>query len=440
MSAADTTTSTTVDPSTSIAPTTDTTEDPQYNKLTDYESQLAVEQTDPTSPLYSAKGFDDLNLPEPLLKGVYAMGFNKPSKIQETALPIILGAVNTKRTNLIAQAQSGTGKTATFTLAMLSRADPNIPSTQALCLCPTRDLARQNYDVCLSMGKFTKHTPLLAIPDVPIPPKINNTIVIGTPGKIEDLIKRRALSLDKLVVFVLDEADVMIATQGFQETCERIKRTLSKECQILLFSATFSDELGPYSMSFVPRPLVTIRLKKEELSIDKLRQYYIDCKSEDNKYKTLCDVYGNLTAVGQSIIFVKTIDTANTLQRKMKADSFPVSVLTSKVETQLRDQIMDDFKNGLIRVLIATNVLSRGIDVLQVSLVVNYDLPVTKENAPDPETYLHRIGRSARFGRPGTAINFVHDAYSMHILRQIEAHFKRDIEKLDNVEKLSGYV
>jgi ATP-dependent RNA helicase DDX19/DBP5 len=297
-------------------------------------------------------------------------------------------------------------------------------------------LARQIYDVVCKMGKFTKHKPLLVISEERLPAKITNSIIIGTPGKVNDLITRGSLPTKSIKVFVLDEADVMLDTQGLAEQTLRIKRMLPKDCQNLFFSATFSDRVAEFANKVVPKPVTSIRLKKEELSLEKIKQYYVDCGSEKNKFDVLSDIYGYLN-VGQSIIFVHTIKTAQALHRQMIDAGHTVSILHGGKEMSPadRDRIIDSFRNGAIKVLISTNVLARGIDILQVSLVINYDLPLDANNRPDPETYIHRIGRSGRFGRSGIAINFVHDAQSKAVLRAIGDYYKREILQLP-VEKI----
>jgi len=401
-----------------------------------FEAQLSIEQSDPNSPLYSATTFEDLELPKELLDGIYAKSFNKPSRIQGAALPVILGSKGTKVTNLIAQAQSGTGKTAAFTLAMLKRANPDLPYTQALCLCPTRELARQIYTEVCQIGKFTKHSPLLVVPEEPLPHVISAPIVIGTPGKVLDLLGRRKLLLNRLNTYVLDEADVMIDSQGLGDTSKRIQHALPKDCLVLLFSATFSEKVEKFAVSIVPDPKTNIRLEKEKISLEKIQQFYIDCKSENNKFSILSDLYGYMD-VGQSIIFVQSVVGAQTLNKKMKDAGHTVSLIHGGKEAspQERDRVIDDFRKGTTKVLIASNVLARGIDILQVSLVINYDIPVGHSGIPDPETYIHRIGRSGRFGREGIAINFVHDNHSKSQLKQISDYYNKDIKEL-TVDKL----
>jgi len=310
---------------------------------------------------------------------------------------------------------------------------------QALCVCPTRELARQIHTVVCEMGKHTKLDIFLAVKDANVNDKIKSQIVIGTPGRVYELIKKQLLILNKLKVFVLDEADVMLDKQGLQDQSLRIKRSLPRNCQILLFSATFKEQVEKFALCVVPSPNI-IRVKKEDLTLDQIKQFYINCKSEEKKFQILCDIYGILT-VGQSIIFVNTRRTAQELATNMEKAGHTVSVIMGQdMDSKERDTVIDDFRIGKNKVLIATNVLARGIDVIQVSLVVNYDIPVDQNTRADPETYVHRIGRTGRFGRKGVAINFVHDRQSLDILKKISATFNREIKEirdddLDQLEK-----
>ncbi|KAK6455114.1 RNA helicase required for poly mRNA export [Scheffersomyces xylosifermentans] len=381
--------------------------------------KLADIQADPNSPLFSVKSFEELGLTPELLKGLYAMKFNKPSKIQEKALPLLIS--NPPR-NMIGQSQSGTGKTAAFSLTMLSRVVESEPHTQCLCLAPTRELARQTLEVISTMGKFTKITTQLIVPDSLERGKSTNAhILVGTPGIVMDLIKRRKINVSKVKVFVLDEADNMLDAQGLGDQCVRVKRTLPTTTQLVLFSATFPEKVRQYAEKFVPNAN-SLELKQEELNVDGIKQLYMDCNSEAHKFEVLCELYGLLT-IGSSIIFVERKDTANTLYSKMKKEGHTCSILHGGLETSERDRLIDDFREGRSKVLITTNVLARGIDIASVSMVVNYDLPTDKDGHPDPSTYLHRIGRTGRFGRVGVSISFIHDKRSYDILMAIKQYF-----------------
>ncbi|VEU20082.1 DEKNAAC100150 [Brettanomyces naardenensis] len=430
---------------------TETKEEPKDEKEKEKEQQtnlidssyevkvnLADLQADPDSPLYSVKSFEDLGLSEELLKGLYAMKFSKPSKIQEKALPLLLA--NPPK-NLIAQSQSGTGKTAAFALAMLSRVNIDDPSTQAICLSPARELARQTLDVVQEMGKYTKIKFQLVVPGIlERNQNVNAQILVGTPGLMLDLVRRRRVNLSKVKIFVLDEADNMLDQQGLADQCVRFKKVLPRTIQLALFSATFPEDVKQYAKRFVPEAN-TLELKHEELNVRAIKQLYMDCNSEQHKFECLCELYGLLT-IASSIIFVQRKETADKLYFRMKQEGHAVSVLHGDLETKDRDRLIDDFREGRSKVLITTNVLARGIDIPSVSMVVNYDMPFDRAGNPDPATYLHRIGRTGRFGRTGVSISFIHDKKSYECLQYIAQYFG-DIELTrvptddwDEVEKI----
>lgn len=377
---------------------------------------LADQQADPNSPLFSAKSFEQLGLHEDLLKGIYAMKYTKPSKIQERALPLLLQ--NPPR-NMIGQSQSGTGKTAAFVLTMLSRIDYGVAKPQAVALAPSRELARQIMDVVHEMGRFTPVKTAFAIPEATKRgERVDAHLVVGTPGKMFDLIKTRALDASAVRVFVLDEADNMLDQQGLGEQSIRVKNTMPRTCQVVLFSATFPDNVRAFAAKFAPGAN-EIRLRQEELSVESIRQFYMDCRSEAHKYDVLVELYSLLT-IGQSIIFCARRETADRIAQRMTAEGHRVDSLHGKLDNAERDRTIDSFRTGQSKVLIATNVIARGIDIQQVTLVVNYDMPLTQGGAPDVETYVHRIGRTGRFGRRGVSINFVHDEQSLAQMRAIE--------------------
>lgn len=385
--------------------------------------KLADLQADPNSPLYSIKSFEELGLSKELLKGLYAMKYQKPSKIQEKALPLL---ISNPPENMIGQSQSGTGKTAAFSLTMLSRIDQSIKGVQAICLAPARELARQTLDVVETMGKYTGITTQLIVPNVvERNAKVNANILVGTPGTVLDFIRRKQIDISNVKVFVLDEADNMLDQQGLGDQCVRIKKFLPKNAQLVIFSATFPDKVRSYAQKFVPNAN-ELTLKQEELNVDAIKQLYMDCNDEAHKFEVLNELYGLLT-IGSSIIFVGRKETANILYKKLKDEGHQVSILHSDLETSERDKLIDDFRFGRSKVLITTNVLSRGIDIPSVSMVVNYDMPTDRQGQPDPSTYLHRIGRTGRFGRVGVAISFVHNKKSYEQLMAIRSYFG-DIE------------
>ncbi|XP_044727949.1 DEAD-box helicase Dbp80 [Chrysoperla carnea] len=398
--------------------------------LVECKTDIEVQRRDPSSPLFSVKTFEALHLKPNLLKGVYAMGFNAPSKIQETALPTLLAD---PPQNMIAQSQSGTGKTAAFTLAMLSRVDVTKDYPQVLCLSPTYELAIQTGEVAAKMSQFCPEIRLkyaVRGEEVARGSKLTDHIIIGTPGKVLDWgVKLKVFDLSKITVFVLDEADVMIATQGHQDQCIRIQKCLSPSCQMMFFSATYDQEVMDFAGVIVPNALI-IRLLREQESLDNIKQFYVKCQNAQEKYAAITNIYG-VIGVGQAIIFCHTRKTAAWLAEKMTKDGHAVAILTGDLTVEQRIAVLDRFRAGKEKVLITTNVMARGIDVEQVTIVVNFDMPMDVNRKADCETYLHRIGRTGRFGKPGIAINLIDSAESMAICNAIEEHFGKKIKYLD---------
>lgn len=415
----------------------------------DEASRIDVLQADPTTPYHAATTFEEIGLSEALLKGVYHMKFAKPSKIQATSLPMILSNDGDYK-NLIAQGHNGSGKTACFALGILSRIDFEKDYTQGLCVVPTRELARQIVDVIHALGKFTKVSTKLAIKATEeekkqsrmdrTPGRITEHVVVGTPGKIMEMIQKRRLETSGIRILVLDEADEMVDTQGMGDQTIRIKRQLPRGVQVLLFSATYRDEVRGLASKVAPGAN-QITVKRETLSLDKVQQYYIDTGSKDDRYKVLVEIYELLT-LGQSIIFVRTRADASTLTRRLRDEGHAVSLLYGgDMAPEERDRVIDEFRSGTTRVLITTNVLSRGVDVLAVSAVINYDLPTDRSGyVADHETYLHRIGRTGRFGRKGIAINFVYDDKTKGLLKDLEKYYSKTIAKVDDVEELADRI
>ncbi|KAK2463414.1 hypothetical protein APHAL10511_004500 [Amanita phalloides] len=393
---------------------------------------LADQQQDPNSPLYSVKTFEELGLHEDLLKGIYDMGFSKPSKIQERALPLLLA---NPATNMVGQSQSGTGKTAAFVLTMLSRVDFSVNKPQVRGLSQLSCIM----SVVVAMGKFTNVQTEYAIKDN-LPRNattITAHIIVGTPGTMLDLTRRKVLDVSEVKVFVLDEADNILDQDGLSDQTLRVKNLLprNKPVQIILFSATFPDHVRTYADKFAPNAN-KIELQKNELSVDAIRQFYMDCKNEDQKYDILVSLYQLLT-IGQSIIFTRYRHVADKIAARMTSEGHKVASLHGAKDAAERDAIIDNFREGRDKVLITTNVVARGIDILQVNMVVNYDLPLVNErdksldDRPDIETYIHRIGRTGRFGRKGISINFVHDRRTWLQMEQIEKALGKKIIRIE---------
>ncbi|NXC77515.1 DDX25 helicase, partial [Anhinga anhinga] len=406
--------------------------------LVESSHHVEILQRDPSSPLFSVKTFEELPLKKELLKGIYTMGFNRPSKIQETALPIMLAY---PPQNLIAQSQSGTGKTAAFVLAMLSRVNAAEKYPQCFCLAPTYELALQIGRVVEAIGRFcadVKVTYAVRGNRAPQGAALEGQIVIGTPGTMLDwCFKRRVVDVKKINMFVLDEADIMIDTQGLSYQSIRIQRP---GCQMLLFSATFKETVRAFAMQIISNPIV-IKLREEELTLGNIRQYFFTCRSREEKYRALCNIYGSIT-IGQAMIFCQTRKSADWLAVEMTQDGHQVAILTAELTVAQRADVIQRFRDGKEKVLIATNVCARGIDVQQVTIVVNFSLPVDQNSEPDFETYLHRIGRAGRFGKKGIAFSMV-ESQNVPLVQMIEEHFQTKIKQLDpddmdELEKLAN--
>ncbi|KAJ1439872.1 RNA helicase, DEAD-box type, Q motif [Sesbania bispinosa] len=312
--------------------------------------------------------FDAMGLQENLLRGIYAYGFEKPSAIQQRGIvPFCKGL------DVIQQAQSGTGKTATFCSGILQQLDYTLTECQALVLAPTRELAQQIEKVMRALGDYlgVKVHACVGGTSVREDQRILSSgvhVVVGTPGRVFDMLRRQSLRPDYIKMFVLDEADEMLS-RGFKD-----QEVMNKPVRILV--------------------------KRDELTLEGIKQFYVNVEREEWKLDTLCDLYETL-AITQSVIFVNTRRKVDWLTDKMRSRDHTVSATHGDMDQNTRDIIMREFRSGSSRVLITTDLLARGIDVQQVSLVINYDLPT------QPENYLHRIGRSGRFGRKGVAINFV---------------------------------
>merc|ERR1712127_347486 len=344
--------------------------------------------------------FDDLDLQEGLLRGIYSYGFERPSAIQQRGIRPILDGRDT-----IGQAQSGTGKTATFTIGALQRIDYSNRECQALILAPTRELAQQIQKVVLALGDYLKIKCHACIGGTSVRDDIDRLrdgqqCVVGTPGRVLDMISKRHFRVDDLKIFVLDEADEMLS-RGFKDQIYDIFKALPPNVQVCLFSATMAPEILDLTTKFM-RDAVRILVKKDELTLEGIRQFYVAIEKEEWKLDTLCDLYETLT-ITQAIIYCNTRRKVDFLADQMTKRDFTVSTMHADLDQKERDLIMREFRSGSSRVLISTDLLARGIDVQQVSLVINYDLPFPSK----VENYLHRIGRSGRFGRKGAAINFV---------------------------------
>jgi len=367
-----------------------------------------LEKSSKNNLYYKISGWDDekLDLKQKLLRGIYAFGFEKPSSIQSKALyPMTFRPP----IDIIAQAQSGTGKTGAFVTGTLQIINENNNNTQAIILAPTHELAIQTKQVLDDIGRFLGIKSQLLVGGTSVEKDkknlLDNTphVVIGTPGRIHDMFRRRYLSNKYLKLLVIDEADEMLSS-GFTEQMYKIFQFMPNEIQIGLFSATMPTDLQELTNKFLRDP-IKILVKAEELTLQGIAQYFINIENDVQKYETLKDLFSSLS-VSQAIIYCNSTKRVDDLQEAMEADNFPVKKIHGKMPDDERKKTHAEFKSGGCRVLITSDLFARGIDVQQVSIVINFDIPKNEH------TYLHRIGRSGRWGRKGIAINFSskHDA------------------------------
>lgn len=393
--------------------------------MTDYINNQNAPENNPEN-IKIIKNWDDLELNEDLLRGIYAMSFEKPSEIQQKAiLPII------QNNDVIAQAQSGTGKTGTFSISTLQKIDISRNEVQTIIIAPTQELSKQIYSVITQLGSFMNGlTVQLLIGGTSVQNDINlldNSpphIIVGCSGRIYDMIKRRHLKLDTVKLFVLDEADEMLS-QGFQEQIHSIFQHFNENIQVAIFSATLPRDVLQLTDKFMKTP-IKITMKKEELSLDGIEQYYIAMYSDNDKFEMLKRIFEKLT-ISQSIIYTNNVKRVADLYDAMIREDYPVCCIHSSMEKEKRNEAFNDFKSGKYRVLISSNITARGIDIQQVGTVINFDIPKCVNS------YLHRIGRSGRWGRKGLAINFVTE-YDIQHLKRIETHYNIDIKEFPTGE------
>ncbi len=364
--------------------------------------------------------FDDLNLKENLLRGIYSYGFENPSKIQHEAVPKIASGKD-----IIAQAQSGTGKTGAFTIGALQNLKEDEKNTQILILSPTHELVHQISEVIRELSNYM---------DVSIMEVVGGTnvyeckkelekspqIIIGTPGRVLDMILKKCLFTNNIKTLIFDEADETLS-YGFKDSIYQIVQTIPETTQICLFSATIPDEILDLSSRFMNNP-ERILIKKEELTLEGITQFYINIKINDWKFDVLKDLYDTIN-VSQCIIYINSKNKLMDIYTKLTNENFPVSYIHGELSSADRKEVMENFRSGHSRILLSTDLLSRGIDVQQLSLVINFDLPKTKE------TYIHRIGRSGRYGRKGVSINLVTDR-DMRYMEEIESFYDTKISEM----------
>ena len=364
--------------------------------------------------------FEDLDLNDELLRGIYSYGFEKPSKIQYKSIPLIKSGKD-----VIAQSQSGTGKTGAFTIGILNSIDTKIKKTQYIVLTPTHELAKQIYSVIENLGARMDITMCKVIGKTSINESImelkrDPQIIVATPGRLFDMINKRHIFTDNIKTLVLDEADEILSS-GFMEVLYDIIKCMPKKCQMCLFSATMPKEILDLTNNFMDNP-ERLLVNKDELTLEGIKQFYIDLKQYNWKFDVLYDIYETIN-ITQSIIYVNSKNILNNLYDRLSRDEYPVSYIHGDMQTVEREKNLNDFKNGITRIMLSTDLLSRGIDIQQLSLVINFDLPRNKE------TYIHRIGRSGRYGRKGTAINFITSEDLAH-MKEIEDFYNTKIEEM----------
>ena len=366
--------------------------------------------------------WDELNLKDDILRGIFRYGFEKPTPIQGLAIPPITNFKDT-----IAQAKSGSGKTGSFIISALQNLDIKNHSTQALIIAPTRELVKQISTVANNLSGLMDSIKIKTLVGGSSVNEDSNYlknnyphIIVGTIGRIYDMVRRKNIDTYTIKLLILDEADEMLS-KGFKNQIYDLFQFLPENMQVALFSATFSKEIINLTEKFMKDP-IKIMLKPEELTLDCIQQYYIALRDDSDKYDTLKDLF-SILEVQQSIIYVNTIKRVNDLYNAMIDENFPVCYIHSNMEKAQREEALSKFRSGNFRVLISSGITARGIDIQQVSTVINFD--ITK----DVHTYLHAIGRSGRYGRKGLAINFV-TKYDIDIMKKIEKHYDINIPEL----------
>ena len=374
-----------------------------------------------TNSVTETHNWSDMNLKENLLRGIYSHGFENPSPIQNKGImPILTGR------DVIAQAQSGTGKTGAFSVSTLQCVDETLNEVQGLLLAPTRELAIQIHDVISKLGTFIENMKCsLFIGGRSMDQDMKELerkpqIVVGTPGRVHDLIRRRKLVTKSVKLLVIDEADEMLSA-GFKEQVYHIFQFLGSKVQVALFSATLPNEIQSLTEKFMRDP-IKILVKTESVTLEGIKQYYVALENDAQKYETLKDLF-ECISVSQCIIYCNSITRVSDLCEALCKDNFPVCCIHSGMEKTEREKAYKEFTNGGSRVLISSNLTARGIDVQQVSTVINFDIP------KDIHTYIHRIGRSGRWGRKGMGINFITQR-DIRKIREIEQYYETQIEEM----------
>ncbi len=358
--------------------------------------------------------FKELYISKEIRKSIKEMGFREPTEIQEKSIPLIL-----EGKDIIGQAQTGTGKTAAFGIPLMELLDQSNKNTQAMIICPTRELANQ---VTEELKKLAKYIPQLKVLPIygglSVDSQINALktgaqIIVGTPGRIIDHLERQTMPTDDIGIVILDEADEML-NMGFREDIEKILESIPAGRQTLLFSATMPKPILDLTEQYQKDP-VHIKVVHKELTVPQVKQYYFEIK--DNAKPEALKRLIEAENIKSALVFCNAKKEVDKLVIKLRSRGYPAEALHSDIKQKKREQRMDRFKNEDIGILIATDVAARGIDVDNIEVVFNYDLP------QGLETYVHRIGRTARAGRPGLAYTFVSN---------------RDIGKLKDIMRITN--
>ncbi|KRX59106.1 ATP-dependent RNA helicase DDX19A, partial [Trichinella sp. T6] len=360
----------------------------------------------------AAAHFEHLPLSYDILKQLCIHGYFKPSKIQATSIQFMLAD---SPVDVAIQSQSGTGKTVAFVLCVLKRLQ--LDNRWPQCLLGS-------YSNSLSIALATRST------DAKVPPhdqQITDQVIVGTSGTvIRWLHQLKCFDPQKLNIFILDEADLML-NSGSQII--RIIQTLREDCQRLLFSTTYNNAVRKLFLKVAKDP-VTITVKNEGLVLDNIEQFYIKCKTDDEKVEAICNFYRTLV-IGQCVIFCETRSTAHWLAVKIRAKGHRVAVLSGEMIMEQRAEIVKRFRKGVDRILIATSLCSKGIDIIQVNKVINFDLPRATALEVDIGEYIHRIGHCGRFGRRGLAFTFITEIEGLCGVQMIEYYLSKPVKMLD---------
>ena len=373
--------------------------------------------------------FDELNIDERILRAIEDMGFEETSPIQTQAIPAVCEGID-----VVGQAQTGTGKTAAYTIPMLMKIDPQIKKPQAIVLCPTRELAVQVAEEIRKLAKYMSDIKVLPVyggQEIVRQIKSLKTgvqIIVGTPGRVMDHMRRKTVKFDNINMVILDEADEML-DMGFREDMETILTETPEDRQTVMFSATMPKAIMDIARNFQKDARI-IKVVRKELTVSNIEQFYYEVRPK-NKTEVLCrliDIYNPRL----SVVFCNTKRQVDELISELKGRGYFADGIHGDMKQQQRDRVMDDFRSGKVDILIATDVAARGIDVDDVDMVFNYDIP------QDEEYYVHRIGRTGRAGRCGMALSFI-SGKEVYKLKDIERYCKtkilaKPVPSLDDVK------